>query len=416
MRQCKLDPEPNILTEGSEHSKTKEHLHLIMEFDFNIDPIFPNHITVLTPAVLQRLIKRDSDLKEKYKLVIDRLGQSSAKAQSLPSVITLFNKFLIADPACHLFVLREGEARREEEEEEEEEQELRGEVLDISEKDAIKGLDAQAGNERNDATHDGSIGADSNSKAAEAESQKDSRNQPHKSFVLGFLKVGPKDLFLHNETEELVKVKPFCVLDFYISENCQRRGCGKTIFDFMLHYLNRDEGFDYGREGGCVGGAATYQSLKPRHFAYDRPSKKLLPFLNKHYNLSQPVPQFNKFFISTGFFHSDNPCWDNNNSVNNYGGKDAKQTNRQMTYSKSGGSFFPYSGGSGGSRQAAGVGGGREAAGVGGSQATASSRDPLRRRWLSEDSVSGGQSWQFGDKTRPNSVISGSERRDILRG
>ena len=410
-----------------------------MEFDFNIDPVFPNRVTVLTPPILKRLIKRDSDLKEKYKLVIDRLGQSSAEAQCLPSVITLFNKFLIADPACHLFVLREGEARGEGEESHGGDAEGTTEVLfaESNRDDVNDGVHGGV----NDGVKDGVTQEASNvtDNFSETESTREAvvtEDIPTKGLILGFLKVGPKDLFLHNEVEELVKVKPLCVLDFYVSENCQRRGCGKAIFDFMLDYLNRDEGSDGGggSEGGRAGGGdgvdVYHHHLKPSHLAYDRPSNKLLPFLNKHYNLSQAVPQFNKFFISTGFFDSDNPCWRNNkiNKNNNnhidysYGGMNDRHVNRPIPHSKSGGSFFPYSGRNGGAggRSAGGRGvrNEGEAGGIVSPEATSSSRDPIRRRWFSEDSVSEGQSRQFGERSRPMSDVTSlaSEQRNILGG
>jgi len=348
-----------------------------MEFEFGIDDVFPNRITVLTPPVLKHLIKRDSDLKRKYKEAIDRLGQSSAEAQRLPSVITLFNKFLIADASCHLFVLRKGEARRKEEEE-------------IREAGGGNAIDVDQNNSN--------AFGEEQSFRFNLEDDKAESSSPKKGTLLGFLKVGPKDLFLHNEAEELVKVKPVCVLDFYVSENSQRQGCGKTLFDFMLGYFNREEG---------VESRGDNFPSEPCHFAYDRPSDKLLPFLKKHYNLSQAVPQFNKFFISTGFFDSHNPCWGNNN--NNSGMKmDTRQSKGRMPHSRSGGSFFPYSSGAGA----------RAAGAVSGNDITAGTIDHKRRRWFSEDSISGREGWTVGEKNRPKSDItpSGTLQGDILGG
>jgi len=50
--------------------------------------------------------------------------------------------------------------------------------------------------------------------------------------------------------------------------------------------------------------------------------------------------------------------------------------------------------------------------------ATSSSRDPIRRRWFSEDSVSEGQSRQFGERSRPMSDVTSlaSEQMNILGG
>ena len=33
------------------------------------------------------------------------------------------------------------------------------------------------------------------------------------------------------------EVNPLCVLDFYIHESCQRTGCGKRMFEYMLKVL-----------------------------------------------------------------------------------------------------------------------------------------------------------------------------------
>jgi len=108
-------------------------------------------------------------------------------------------------------------------------------------------------------------------------------------MVVGFLKVGLKDLFIHNETEQLLKVRPLCILDFFVHQDWQRRGFGKELFDRMLQRC--------------------HQPIKPKHIAYDRPSAKLLSFLKKHFDLSSSLTQFNKFFIPSGFFEA-NPCLD----------------------------------------------------------------------------------------------------------
>ena len=48
------------------------------------------------------------------------------------------------------------------------------------------------------------------------------------------------------------EVKPLCVLDFYVVEEMQRKGCGKKLFEFMTHD----------------------QNVKPQQLAIDRPSAK----------------------------------------------------------------------------------------------------------------------------------------------
>lgn len=100
--------------------------------------------------------------------------------------------------------------------------------------------------------------------------------------VLGFLKVGNKNLFALDEMGRHLQISPLCVLDFYVSESCQRKGLGKRIFDFML-----------ASESGILEG--------PHKLAYDRPSIKLQSFLYKHFNLSKQVPQANRFLIFQEF-------------------------------------------------------------------------------------------------------------------
>ncbi|OWK13517.1 ATAT1 [Cervus elaphus hippelaphus] len=50
------------------------------------------------------------------------------------------------------------------------------------------------------------------------------------------------------------------------------------------------------------------ERVEPHQLAIDRPSQKLLKFLNKHYNLETTVPQVNNFVIFEGFFaHQHRP-------------------------------------------------------------------------------------------------------------
>ena len=93
--------------------------------------------------------------------------------------------------------------------------------------------------------------------------------------ALGFIKVGYKKLFIHTSRGGIIEMFPLCVLDFYVNENCQRQGIGLTLFEHML----KDQG------------------IEPHILAYDRPSPKLLSFLDKHYRLNQYVPQTNNFVV-----------------------------------------------------------------------------------------------------------------------
>ena len=65
------------------------------------------------------------------------------------------------------------------------------------------------------------------------------------------------------------------VLDFYVDEEYQRLGVGRSLFEGML-----------GHE----------EAEAPR-LAYDRPSPKLLGFLRKHYGLTEYTPQTNNYVL-----------------------------------------------------------------------------------------------------------------------
>jgi len=82
---------------------------------------------------------------------------------------------------------------------------------------------------------------------------------------------------LHGHQHEIV---PVCILDFYIHELYQRKGCGKKLFDFMLQD----------------------QNVEAHNLAIDRPSPKLVAFLKKHYRLSNPLHQRNNFTVYEGIF------------------------------------------------------------------------------------------------------------------
>uniref|UniRef100_A0A8C5XII6 Alpha-tubulin N-acetyltransferase 1 n=1 Tax=Microcebus murinus TaxID=30608 RepID=A0A8C5XII6_MICMU len=107
-----------------------------------------------------------------------------------------------------------------------------------------------------------------------------------KGAIIGFLKVGYKKLFVLDDREAHNEVEPLCILDFYIHETVQRHGHGRELFQYMLQK----------------------ERVEPHQLAIDRPSQKLLKFLNKHYNLETTVPQVNNFVIFEGFFaHQHRP-------------------------------------------------------------------------------------------------------------
>lgn len=102
------------------------------------------------------------------------------------------------------------------------------------------------------------------------------------NFVIGFLKMGKRNLFYRGFGGQIREIKPLCVLDFYVHENVQRGGHGRAIFDLMLN-LYRE---------------------KPEKLAYDRPSEKLLAFNAKHFGLKRYVPQNNNFVVYDAYFET----------------------------------------------------------------------------------------------------------------
>lgn len=104
-------------------------------------------------------------------------------------------------------------------------------------------------------------------------------NQKH-GLVVGILKVGRKSLYVFDPNGETVNVTAPCVLDFYVHESRQRGGLGRELFEHMLKEEN----------------------IHPQEMAIDRPSEKLLGFLQKHYGLYKKIPQMNNFVVYEGFF------------------------------------------------------------------------------------------------------------------
>eukprot|EP00455_Lapot_gusevi_P012221 TRINITY_DN1573_c0_g2_i1.p1 TRINITY_DN1573_c0_g2~~TRINITY_DN1573_c0_g2_i1.p1 ORF type:complete len:217 (+),score=52.63 TRINITY_DN1573_c0_g2_i1:109-759(+) len=98
--------------------------------------------------------------------------------------------------------------------------------------------------------------------------------------VVGLLKVGHVHLFIYDDSGGIHEIEPLCVLDFYVHSTQQRSGIGKRLFDFMLQN----------------------EQVSAWQLGYDRPSPKLIGFLNKHFSLSQYTPQANKFVVFKQFF------------------------------------------------------------------------------------------------------------------
>ena len=101
------------------------------------------------------------------------------------------------------------------------------------------------------------------------------------STVLGLLKVGERTLFHRDITGRCKEIIPLCVLDFYVHESVQRQGVGHFLFSKML-------------QKECV---------KPNKLAYDKPSPKLVKFLEKYYNLKHYIPQSNNFVVFEAYWN-----------------------------------------------------------------------------------------------------------------
>ena len=104
-----------------------------------------------------------------------------------------------------------------------------------------------------------------------------------KNKVLGYIKVGPKRLFLRDRICNYHERKTLCVLDFYIYDTEQRKGLGKEIFFFFLNY----------------------KKINPVELAYDRPTLRFLAFLKRNYGLENYIQQENNFTIYDEFFESE---------------------------------------------------------------------------------------------------------------
>lgn len=101
--------------------------------------------------------------------------------------------------------------------------------------------------------------------------------------VQGLLKVGERTIFYRDYGGRCKELNPLCVLDFYVHESLQRQGIGLQLFHCMLQN----------------------ESIYPNKIAYDKPSPKLLKFLEKYYGLKAFVPQNNNYVIYEAFWNRD---------------------------------------------------------------------------------------------------------------
>jgi alpha-tubulin N-acetyltransferase 1 len=104
--------------------------------------------------------------------------------------------------------------------------------------------------------------------------------------VMGFVKVGIRNLFLWDRTGIQHEKKTLCLLDFFTYPICQRRGHGRRMIDAMLE----DQG------------------MTMRQIPIDRPSALCLSFMKKHFGLAEFLPQSNNFVVFDEFWGEDQPA------------------------------------------------------------------------------------------------------------
>lgn len=116
-------------------------------------------------------------------------------------------------------------------------------------------------------------------------------NPPQKLFfiqkdktIIGFLKVGQKSLYIWDEKGQMRCESPLCLLDFYISQSCQRNGYGYKLFSFMLEN----------------------EQSEAREIAYDKPTEKTISFLQKYYNLTDKFPESYGFVVYKAYYEKKN--------------------------------------------------------------------------------------------------------------
>lgn len=69
------------------------------------------------------------------------------------------------------------------------------------------------------------------------------------------------------------EIDALCVLDFFVSEELQRCGIGRALFDAMLQSHDAD----------------------PSQVALDRPTAKSIAFMRRHYGVGEPFEHANRF-------------------------------------------------------------------------------------------------------------------------
>ena len=101
--------------------------------------------------------------------------------------------------------------------------------------------------------------------------------------ALGFLRVGPKHLFLWDRAGGQHEYMILCLLDFFTYPSEQRKGYGRRMIDRML----------------------ADKHLMMQQMPIDRPSTLCLAFMKKHFGLKDYLPQSNNFVVFDQFWGSE---------------------------------------------------------------------------------------------------------------
>ncbi|KAF0752562.1 alpha-tubulin N-acetyltransferase 1-like, partial [Aphis craccivora] len=116
-------------------------------------------------------------------------------------------------------------------------------------------------------------------------------SSPH-FVIVGILKMGWKKLCLYNKAVGSCKeTMVYCLMDFYIHESRQHKGYGKYLIDYMLRN-------PAGQSSWIVNDSPAEQyiyycadvedmHLSAKNLAIEKPTKNLLQFMWKHFQLSK---------------------------------------------------------------------------------------------------------------------------------
>ncbi|OHS93927.1 Alpha-tubulin N-acetyltransferase [Tritrichomonas foetus] len=113
--------------------------------------------------------------------------------------------------------------------------------------------------------------------------------------VLGFIKVGYRNLFLWDRRGSQHEMKILCLLDFFTYPICQRKGHGRRMIDKMLEDQHKEM----------------------KQIPIDRPSNLCLSFMNRHFGLCEYMPQSNNYVVFDQFWETSDDAFRSPSRENN---------------------------------------------------------------------------------------------------